>query len=294
MPNAYLSLAELRAAIPEGLRATTTKYDAQILRLLNEMSRWVDNHCKRVFFPYLDTRYFDGSGGFVQCLPDIVSITSVSYSDDDGATYTALAASDYLATVAGDYNSRKSYDELHIAVNGTQSYWPRGQKSIKVVGVFGYCDDRNLCWESTGDTTEDNPLSSAAATLTVNDVDGLNVYGAAPRFQAGALYRIESEYVETTLVQDPTSNTLGIVRGRNGTTAASHVQNTVIDSWQPPSPVKQAVAIQVMRMLERGFQGFGDARSTPEMGQMFYLKSIDPEAKALLDPYVNERVAYAP
>ena len=291
MPNSYLSLAELRAAVPDGLKQSVTKYDAQMLLLLSEGSRFVDNYCKRVFYPYLGTRYFHGSGTCIQRIADIISITSVSYSDDDGATYTALTASDYYATVARDHNSFKSYDALELNVNGTTlSCWPTGQRSIKVVGVWGYCDDRNLCWESTGDTTENNPLASGGTSLTVNDVDGLDIYGAAPRFQAGALYRIESEYVEATLVQDTTSNTIGILRGRNGTTAASHVQNTVIDVWRPPEPVKQAIAISVFKHLQRGFQGFGDARATPELGQLFFMKALDPDAISKLTYYVNELV----
>lgn len=291
MPNAYLSLAELRSAVPDALKASVTKYDAQMLRLLSEGSRFVDNYCKRVFYPYLGTRYFHGSGGFTQRISDIISITSVSYSDDDGLTYTALAASDYYAVVAHDHNSPKSYDALELNVNSTAlGYWPCGQRSIKVVGVWGFCDDRSACWESTGDTTEDNPLTSGATTITLNDVDGLDLYGAAPRFQAGALYRIESEYVEATLTQDPTSNTLGVLRGRNGTTAAAHAQNTAIDVWRPPEPVKQAIAISVFKHLQRGFQGFGDARATPELGQLFFMKALDPDAISKLTYYVNDLV----
>lgn len=291
MPNAYLSLAELRAAVPDALKASVTKYDAQMLRLLSEGSRFVDNYCKRVFYPYLATRYFSGSGSCIQRIADIISITSVSYSEDDGTTYTALTSGDYYATVARDHNSLKSYDALEVNVNSTTlGHWPIGQRSIKVVGVWGYCDDRNACWESTGDTTEDNPLSSGAAAVTVNDVDGLDLYGAAPRFQPGALYRIESEYVEATLTQDPTSNTLGILRGRNGTTAAAHAQNTAIDVWRPPESIKQAIAISVFKHLQRGFQGFGDARATPELGQLFFMKALDPDAISKLTYYVNELV----
>lgn len=292
MPNSYLSLAELRAAVPDGLRATVTKYDAHMLRLLSEASRFVDNYCKRTFFPTLATRYFDGSGEYSQRISDLISVSSLSYSEDDGDTYTAYASTDYYLSAAGDHNSLKSYDTLEMNVNTstTWTYFPTGQRSIKVVGVWGYCDNRNDCWESTGDTTEDATLSSSATTVTVNDVDGLDLYGAAPRFQAGALYRIESEYVEATLTQDTTSNTLGIIRARNGTTAAAHAQNTAIDVWKPPEPVKQAIAIQTFKQLQRGFQGFGDARAQPELGQLFFLKSLDPEAQTKLSHYVNELV----
>ncbi len=54
---------------------------------------------------------------------------------------------------------------------------------------------------------------------------------------------------------------------------------------KPPEPVKAAAVIQVLRHVERGFQGFGDARANPDVGQMFFFKQIDPEAAAKLAPY---------
>jgi len=55
--------------------------------------------------------------------------------------------------------------------------------------------------------------------------------------------------------------------------------------WRPPEAVRRATVIQAARQMERGFQGFGDARAQPEVGQLFFLKQIDPEAQALLAPY---------
>ena len=46
-----------------------------------------------------------------------------------------------------------------------------------------------------------------------------------------------------------------------------------------------AAIIQAVRQMERGFQGFGDARATPEIGQLFFIKAMDPEAASLLVPY---------
>lgn len=290
MPNSYLTLHELRAAAGDGLSKTTFKYDARMLSLLSETSRWVDDYCHRVFYPYMDTRYFDGSGTPWLRVDDLISITSVSYSTDYGTTYTALTASDYIAMVEDDYNARQSYNILKVNVNSTTlGSWPYGQKSIKIVGVWGYCDDRNTCWESTGDRVYDDPFTSSATTLTVNEVDGLDIYGGEPRFSSGQILKIDSEYLETTLTQDTTTRTLGVLRARNGTTAASHVEDTTIYVWRAPEPVRQAVAIQASRLVQRGKQNFGDARATPELGEMFYMRSIDPEAKAKLEPYVRAR-----
>lgn len=291
MPNAYLTLHELRAAAADGLSKTTFKYDPRMLALLSETSRWADDYCHRVFYPYLDTRYFDGTGTPCLDVDDLISITSVSYSTDWGVTYTALTAADYIAMHGDDYNARQSYDRLRVDANSTTlGSWPCGQKSVKVVGVWGYCDDRNTCFESTGDTVQNTTsIAAGGASLKVSSVDGLDIWGGEPRFSPGGLYRIESEYLEANLTRDETANTMGVLRGRNGTTDATHLNGVSIYVWRAPEPVRQAVAIQASRLVQRGKQNFGDARATPELGEMFYMRSIDPEAKAKLEPYVRAR-----
>lgn len=291
MPNLYATAAELKLAVPDGIRSTVSKYDTLLTRLASGVSRWVDNECKRVFFPALAVRKFSGSGNNKLWVPDLISITAVEYSDDDGLTYTALTAGDYVATVAGDYNSPKSYTLLEIDYNSaTLSAWPRGQRSIRITGIWGYADDRDHVWDDTGDTVQNNPLAAGGVSLIVNDVDGLDLYGVLARFQGGQILKIESEYIETSLAINTTANTIGVTRARNGTIDAAHAQNVAISVWRPPEPVREAVIIQAVRQMERGFQGFGDARSQPDVGQMFWFKQIDPEAASKLGPYRNPEI----
>lgn len=290
MPNLYVTPLELKAAMPDAFRATTIKYDAIIMRLAGEVSRWIDQECKRVFYPSLATRYFSGSGALTMAIPDLISITSVSTSADYGLTYTALSASDYYGIVdggeGGRYNSAKSYNTLEVNLNSSAiGYWPIGQRMVKIVGVWGYADDRDSCFELTGDTVQDNPLTSGAVTLTLTDIDAKDNYGAFERIQPGNLLRVESEYIEAALTANVSANTIGVLRGRNGTTAASHVKTTPVYVWRVPEPVKQAAVIQATRELQRGLQGFGDARANPELGELIFFKSIDPEAAAKLAPY---------
>lgn len=287
MPNAYATPTEIKAALPGSIRSTTTAYDAALLRLAGEVSRYVDNHCHRVFYPALATRYFHGRATRRQRVDDLLSITSVSISTDDGATYTALAGSDYFATVEGDPNSPKSYTHLELTVNGAYGYWPAGQKSVKVVGVWAFADDRNICWEDSLDTVENNPLASGGTSVTVNDDDGVDLWGFTPRFQAGQLARIESEYVEVTAAA---ATALTVVRARNGTAAAAHAQNVAIELWRPPEPVKQAVIIQLARGFARALQGFGDARAVPDLSTTIWTRALDPDVLTKLAHYVSEPV----
>lgn len=284
MPNLYVTPTEIKAAAPDAIQTSTTKYDSLLLRLANRISRFIDGRCHREFFPRQATRYFDGQGKKELKVKDLLSITTIYYSLDDGETYTALAAADYYATVEGDYNSTKSYTELIVsALSDTLSVWPTGQRSVKIEGVWGYADDRDAAFEDSTDDVEDNPLSDSATSITVNDFDGADLWGVAPRFQPGQIARIESELVEITAAAN---DILTVVRARNGSTAAAHVQDTNIELWRPPEPVKQAAIITAVRQMERGFQGFGEARANVDTGQMFWVKSLDPEAKELLQDYI--------
>lgn len=286
MPNTYLSEAEIRAALPDGIRAATTKYDSLMRQLCERVSRFIDRHCKELFYPLLEIRYFDGSGTSEQWINEIFSITTLEMSGDNGATYTALVATDYFLTRAGNYNTPQTYNKLVVNdPSGNYSFFYDGQRSIKVTGIWCRHDDRATAWEDTQDSVQNAPnLATGATALNVTDADGVGGDGASPRFSVGMLLRIDNEYIEVTNT-NYTTNVVTILRGRNGTTDVLHVLGTDIYVWRPPLPVKQAGIIQAVRQMERGFQGFGDARTTPEIGQLFYMKAMDPEAQALLAPY---------
>ena len=288
MANAYLTEYDIRNAMPDGVRSTTTKYNTLMRQLCERVSRFIDLYCKYRFYPLLDTRYYDGSGTFEQWIDDLYALvlaTSIAVSSDNGATYTALAATDYILTRAGDYNTPKTYNKIVInEATGSYSSFYAGQRSLRIDGIWCAHDDRATAWEDSLDAVVNNPLALGATALTVTDADGVGADGAIPRFAVGQLLRMEDEYVEVADVNH-TTNVLTIVRGRNGTNDVAHAIATQIDVWRPPLPVRQAGIIQAVRQMERGFQGFGDARATPEIGQLFYMKALDPEAAALLAPY---------
>lgn len=286
MPNLYATVDEMKEANRDAIKSTTTKYDENLYRLADQTSRLIDVYCRRVFFPRLGTYFFNGEAEPQLWIPELVSLTSVSFSTDNGQNYTALTSSDYILTVSDDWNSQKSYNRIDIDVNSTTlSAWPRGQKSVKIVGVWGYADERDTAWQDTLDEVENSPLAAADLTLTVNDVDGANQYGVTPRISWGSLLRAEDEYIEVTAAPDTSANTAVIARAANGTVAASHAQDTQLDIWLPPKPVKDAMLIQAIKTFQRQAQGMGDARTLPDGGQMFYLKELDPEAQMKLSAY---------
>ena len=147
MANAYLTEADIRSAMPDGVRSTTTKYNTLMRQLCERVSRFIDRYCKYRFYPLLETRYYDGSGIFEQWIDDLFSsIPVIAMSNDNGATWaTVLAATDYLLTRAGDYNTPKTYNKI-VMHEGTGNYssFYSGQRSIQIDGIWCAHDDLSL------------------------------------------------------------------------------------------------------------------------------------------------------
>ena len=293
MPNLYATPTEIKAAAPDGIRSVTTKYDDELLRLANDVSRFIDRFCKRRFYPISELRLYNGSGTNELWIDDVLTISQLRYSTDNGKTYTALAQSgNWHLTRSGDFNAPGSFNQLLIDPNGARSTFPSGFRSIEITGVFSYSDDQAYSWEDSTDSVQDNPLGGTAAdtALEVASAEGDSLFGISPRFQRGLLIRMESEYSEVTSVNKGTE-ILTIIRNANGTTVASHAQNIQIDIWRPPDPVRRSAIIQSVIQLQRGFEGFGDARAQPDLGQMFFIKELDPQARLLLTAgYIKQAV----
>src|SRR3990170_3404542 len=206
MPNLYITPAEIKDSIPDLIQAATTKYDDALLRYAGRLSRFIDQHCERVFFPTSELRAFTGKGGRVMRIPDVLSISQLRYSEDDGATYTALTQSgNWHLARSGDFAHPGSYDQIVIDPNGTSlGSWSSGLKAIELTGIWAYADDRDDCWEDSLDEVEDNPLTAAATEVTVNNADGAGAFGPIPRFMAGMLAR---DVAKTTRALAPVGET---------------------------------------------------------------------------------------
>ena len=296
----YATEDELKQVAPDAILTATTQYDTLFITLSERLSRWIDNHTQRMFYPFIDTRFYsvDRNRSHISdfmfedpefddlWIDDLMEITSVSISEDDGSTYTALATGDYIPMHGQDFNSEKSYTLLKVDRNGDLGSWPIGQRSVRVIGTFNFTDDRSNFFEDTLDEVENNPLTSGGTSLTVNDIDGADQRGILPRIAPGNLLRIGTEFVEVAST-NATGNTAVIVRGVNGSTAAAHAQNIQIDKFMPPEPLKQACIIQAVKQFKRGQAGFGDAAAQIDLGRILQMKSFDEGALVMLQAYTK-------
>jgi len=276
---------ELLATLDEAKRAldiTGETYDATLVTALGQASRLVMAAAGRRLLPWAATRYADGLGRAQLWLAESwLAIATVSLSSDLGQTYTALAGTDWWAS-NGIVWDAPPFELLALNPNGSYSDFYAGQRTVKIVGTLGWHGDYASAWELSGDSVQDGSgISASVTTVTVGNADGADARGVTPRFSVGNLLRIESEYVTVTGV-NATTNALTVLRAAHGSTAASHAQGTAIYTFRPDDLAQQAALTQAVRAFKRGQQAFADAGANAELGQLVYVKRLDPDVEAIL------------
>ena len=217
------TLYQLRERL--GLASTDTADDARLLNVLQAAASQIERAAGRRFCPRraaLQHNYISS----LEVLLDDDLLELISLTNGDGST---VNLNDVIPVP-----DEPPFSFLRLTGNSAFTWNTSPLQAITVTGIWGWHDHPADMWRNTTDTVQNNPLSSAATTLTVVDADGADSEGQLPRFQVGHLLKIDSEYLRVTAVNTAT-NILTVLRGVNGTTAASHTLNTLIYTYQPPA-----------------------------------------------------------
>lgn len=270
----YATMDEVKEYLQGRSASNLIGDDQRIKRFCIEASRRFDEYCKRRFYPALQTRYFDhpasGSSGYtttgtgiyppttptavytatdqLRLDDDLLQLTAFTTDNGD----TALSASDYYLMTGCSYNE-PPYDRIAIRSDSSAalSYSDTPQRANAVSGLWGFHDDWANAWAAV-DTVQNNPLSSSATSLTVASADGPDEQGLSPRLQIQQLIRFgSSASAEYAYISGKSGNTLTIIRGVNGTTAAEQALNTVVYVYRPMWQIVQAVKILAAHSYRR-------------------------------------------
>lgn len=246
----WISLVELENKATGATASAQPTIDGKLF--MSKAIPWVeariDEETHQTFAPLIDTRFFDAIQDNVDFYRNLL------FLDYPLLSASAVAINDNALTIWDGVQANKSTADYYYHRRGQTPYytlqglknvstWSPGQYSattggwadvtdaIAVTGTWGY---RNRYtaegWQVSGDTVEDSPLSSSATAITVNDGDN---------FSPGMLLQIESEWVSVTAV-DTVLNTVTVLRGWRGSTAAVHVQNTPISIWWAEPNIQRA------------------------------------------------------
>lgn len=214
-----------------GLAADDTADDARLLEALNMASAQIERAAERHFTPRRQAIRHSLSSSLELLLDDDL-LELIALTNGDGSpiplSNVLLLPSDGPASI--------------LRLTGSSAFvWNDTPLiAVTVTGIWGWHDRWGDAWRDSADAVQDNPLTASATTLTVADAGGTDSMGEQPRFQVGHLLKIEDEYLSVLAVNAAT-NTLTVRRGANGTTAASHAQNTPVSVYQPPADVTALV-----------------------------------------------------
>jgi hypothetical protein len=235
--HVYATVESLKKAIVEGGSDYGTADDVLLLNVLGSVSRGIDTWCRRTrpdhpmsgFGPRTGTNRYDGTGS--NCLElddDLLSISSVTTTSSIGGG--AITVTDETDFYKRPYD-RSPYRELDLHENAASTtIWYRTRRGTSVAGSWGYQDVRVTSASTTAE----------ALDLTETGVD----VTAGTDFEIGQTMLVESEQMSVTGI---TTNTLTVVRGANGTTAATHNTGAAIGVYQYPEPVVQACRLAALR-----------------------------------------------
>jgi hypothetical protein len=225
------TLHQLRQRL--GLSADDTSEDARLVAALQAATAQIEQAAGRRFTPRRATIEHDvptRPSAELLLIDDLLELESLTNGDG-----SSIDLEDVVGLPETTHDGPLSRLRL---TGGQQFIWADTPlRAVPVTGIWGWHDRWTQAWRDSRDTIQDNPLNSAAMTITVSDAAGADAYSQSPRFQAGQLLRIEDEYLRV-LVVNATTNVLTVLRGVNGTSAAAHAQGTTIEVFQPALEVE--------------------------------------------------------
>lgn len=262
--NLYCTRDDFKArAFPSS--DTSTADDATIEAVLETVSRLIDTTCNTHFYTRTATKYFSAVAGTYLETEPLLSVTTLKTDDDGDRTYeTTWAATDYdlYPYNAQQRNPPRPYTEIRTTPNGNYSF-PTTAKGVEIAGKWGFYEVLR-----TPGATVNGAQTSSDTALEVSD---------GTDFDVGHLLLIGTEQLRVTAIS---SNTLTVVRGVNGTTAASISTGATIQVHDFPV-VREACFLQSLRLFQRKNAPFGITGS-PELGQMRAITKVDPDVEVLL------------
>jgi len=227
--NLYARLPEVKSDVAQLGPTANVTLDPIYLRAIEAESRALDDFCNRKFHTTTATRYYDGDSG--SCLyfsdySDLLSVTTLKFDDDgDGVYETTLDTGDYWLWPDNSPNKRR----IDLNPEGDHSAFPVGRRRIQVVGKWGYSDLSDPA----------GTLGAAITTTTATEITMTTGHTVYP----GDTMIVGSEEMYVSAVE---ANTLTVVRGINGTTAATALINAAVSIRRYPAAIEQAIRMRVV------------------------------------------------
>lgn len=267
--NGYCTVTEYRAY--NSITSTNATEDAFVEKIIAAVSRYIDRDTRRVFYPRIETRYFDVPESRTLMLDDdLLELTTLTNGDD-----VAITNTDYII------ESRNYYPKWGIKLKETTGIiWETDSNAnsgqvIDVLGVWGHHKEYGRAWITGSTLNEASNLNATDLTFTVTS--GTN-------FAAGQVIKVDSEYMNITGVS--TNDITVSKRGDNGSTAATHTNGSTVYIWDVEADIKYACLMIVDSMYKkRSGQNVSTVTTVTAGGLIITPQDIPSAAREILQSY---------
>lgn len=220
--NTYSTLTRLRADL--SLASQNTADDNALKRFLYSASRAIDKKTRRQFYPQRGTTYHNLPDSTYTLRVDFDLLEVKGLSDMNGAS--TINSGVYWLKCGDDWN-KTPYDRVEIneSSGSTFNYSGTPQRAVHLDAIRGYHEDYSNAWVNTGASTT-AALTATAKTLTISGSAGEDIWGLAPRVDVHQIIKIDDEFMH--IVDGNGASIITVLRGINGTTAATHASAATV------------------------------------------------------------------
>lgn len=264
--NTYATLSELKSR----LSVQSNDYDATMWHMLHVSSRLIDRYCSRCFYVRTVSRRFDVDDRSGFAVVDLISVNQLVEDCDGDRVYERVRHRDDYILYPLDAEPESAHGAGFARVqDGSSNGFPLGSATVQINGRWGY---RAYLVDVASRIANSGAMLSAASRSMVLD-DASSVV-------AGQTLQIDGEQMFVTQVGGKVVN---VLRGVNGTVAASHPDGSELKMLQYPAEVTEATLMLAVDRWRRRDGFFGGASSTDVNGNDVY--ESDGDFAELLAPY---------
>jgi len=275
--NGYATLLDFKnwLATPGQSLSSAAIDDTVIEGLIQSASRYIDNRTGRVFIPHAMTRKYDTPQDdelwFDEDLLEVITLTN---GDD-----TTIASTEYNLYPANYYPKYK----LRLKESSTTTWEDdddgNTEQVIDLSAIWGCREDYTARAWVLGSAI--NNVAGITATATSITIDSETL------FHNDDLIKIDNELMRVT---GTAATSLTVVRGENGSTAATHDDDASIYIWQVAEDIHEACLSIAMSAYKRrwGENTSGTATITGA-GVVITPADVSGRVKEILN-YYNPRI----
>ena len=237
----YTTVEEVRT---EYLDIAGNSDDATMLKFIRSVSREIDSHAGWFFYPFIETRYFDvgvgARGNSLYFDAPLLAVTTLTNGDTNVITSTQ-----YVFSPRNPNDSPKWKLQLLTSAGVNWEYGDDPQNAVTLLGVWGYHEHYDDAWQNVGTIGTAAGINSSVTTFDLT---------AGHSVKAGQLLKCETEFIYVGTRDGDTVSDL--VRGVNGSTAASHATASALEAWTVDERLAQLARVaSAMRYHERQHPG---------------------------------------